>query len=330
MLHQKSKIQFIDEIASIALFATQIPLSILTNLFHQRFEKHSMLKSMLEILQQFYIQMETQSDEFHLFGGDLSTYTLRCKRCGQRVTHLGLIGETLFHTPTAMLYHWNMIEPHDEQIHRGLMLMPLLFASYENYVRFQEGWNWMEGLNICQKPTKCGQSMFCKAVKVDLENSKETSFKNTIISTLSLITVLFEGFFEAITFYRDFSGEKVRLEPSTSLLNKTNTCDGHDFNIDIFTDEVNALQKELLVLFEGVCIFGYREFYKNLLCVLMVVNKTIYGNNGDVPDKLFNMFLSSSPGIRNHMNWRWLPLILSSHSFIELSLTNRNSSSTIV
>jgi hypothetical protein len=32
------------------------------------------LESMLEILQQFYIQVETQSDEFHLFVGDLSTY----------------------------------------------------------------------------------------------------------------------------------------------------------------------------------------------------------------------------------------------------------------
>jgi hypothetical protein len=114
--------------------------------------------------------------------------------------------------------------------------------------------------------------------------------------------VLFEDLFEAISLHRDFSGEKVRLEPSTSLLNKTDTCDGHDFNIDIFTDEVNALQKELLVLFEGFCIFGYREAYKNLLCILMVVNKTIHGNNGDVPDILLNMFLLSSPGIRNHMN----------------------------
>jgi hypothetical protein len=60
----------------------------------------------------------------------------------------------------------------------------------------------------------------------------------------------------------------------------------------------------LLVLFEGFCIFGYREAYKTLLCILMVVNKTIHGNNGDVPDILLNMFLSSSPGIRNHMNWR--------------------------
>jgi hypothetical protein len=53
------------------------------------------------------------------------------------------------------------------------MLMPLLFASYENYVQssksFQEGLSWMEDLNICQKPTKYGQSMFCEAVKVDIK-----------------------------------------------------------------------------------------------------------------------------------------------------------------
>ncbi len=145
LLNEKSKDHFINEIVD---FATQIPLSIFTNLFHQRFEKHSMLESMLEILQQFYIQVETQSDEFHVFAGDLSTYTLRCKRCCQHVTLQGSIGEILYHAPAAMLYHWNMIEPHDEQIHRESMLMPLLFASYENYVRssksYQEGWNWME------------------------------------------------------------------------------------------------------------------------------------------------------------------------------------------
>jgi hypothetical protein len=84
-----------------------------------------------------------------------------------------------------------------------------------------------------------------------MENSKETSFKKTISSTLSLITVLFEDLFEAITLHREFSGEKVRFKPSTSLLNKTDACDGHDFNLEVFTDEVNALQKESLVLFEG-------------------------------------------------------------------------------
>jgi hypothetical protein len=77
MLNAKSKHQFIDEIEDIALFSTRIPLSIFTHLFHQRFEKHSMLESTLEILQKFYIQMETQPDDIHLFAGDLFTYTLR-------------------------------------------------------------------------------------------------------------------------------------------------------------------------------------------------------------------------------------------------------------
>jgi hypothetical protein len=36
----------------------------------------------------------------------------------------------------------------------------------------------------------------------------------------------------------------------------------------------------------------------------MVVNKTVYGNSGYVPDILLNMFLPISPGIRNHMNWQ--------------------------
>jgi hypothetical protein len=102
--------------------------------------------------------------------------------------------------------------------------------------------------------------MFCEAVKVDMANSKDLPFHHTISCTLSLIIVLFEDLFEAITLHRDFSGENMDIEPSTSLLNKIDTCDGYDFNIDIITDEVNAIQKELLMLFEGFCIFGYREF----------------------------------------------------------------------
>jgi hypothetical protein len=151
---------------------------------------------------------------------------------------------------------------------------------------------------------KYGHVMFCEAVKVDMANSKDTSFKNTITSTLSLITVVFEDLFEAITIHKDFCGKKEVPQPSISLLNKTDTFDGYEFDIDIITDEVNALQKESLVLFEGFCTFGYREFYKILLCILMEVNKTIRGNNGYVPDKLLDILLLSCPGIGNHMNCR--------------------------
>ncbi len=102
--------------------------------------------------------MESKPNEFHCFPGYLSTYTLRCIRCGQPVTLAGSFGETLLHAPTAMIYHLNMIESHEEQIHRELMLMPLLFTSFDSYIRssnsFQEGLNWMEDLKICQNTTK--------------------------------------------------------------------------------------------------------------------------------------------------------------------------------
>ncbi len=44
------------------------------------------------------------------------------------------------------------------------------------------------------------------------------------------------------------------------------------------------------------------EAYKKFLCILMEVNKTMYGTNEDVPDKLLDIFYLSSPGIRNHIN----------------------------
>jgi hypothetical protein len=114
--------------------------------------------------------------------------------------------------------------------------------------------------------------------------------------------VVFEELFEAINIHKEFCGEKEDSKPSITLLNKTNTCDGYDFNIDIINNnEYNALQKESLMLFEGYCIFCLWEFYKKLLCILVGVNKTMYGNNEDVPEKRLVIFLLSSPEMINHM-----------------------------
>ncbi len=99
--------------------------------------------------------MESEPHEIFICRGDLSTYTLQCIRCGQPVTLAGSIGENLFHAPAAMLYHWSMIQSHDDQNDRKSMLMPLLFTSYDNNFQssksFQEGLNQIEDLNICQK-----------------------------------------------------------------------------------------------------------------------------------------------------------------------------------
>jgi hypothetical protein len=42
-----------------------------------------------------------------------------------------------------------------------------------------------------------------------------------------------------------------------------------------------------LMMFEGFCIFGFWEFFKNFFCMLMEVNKTMYGTNEDVHQKFF-------------------------------------------
>jgi hypothetical protein len=65
--------------------------------------------------------METEPHDFLIFPGDSSLYTLRCMRCCQPVTLYDSIGQTLLHAPTAMLYHWNMIQFHDKQNHRESM-----------------------------------------------------------------------------------------------------------------------------------------------------------------------------------------------------------------
>ncbi len=135
--------------------------------------------------------------------------------------------------------------------------------------------------------------MFYEAVKNDLENSKESLFNNTPSSILSLITVLFEDLFEAVNIQAVLCGEKKDPKPSITSLNKTNTCDGYDFNIDIINnDEYYALQKESLMLFEGFCILGFWEFFKNFFCILTEVNKTMYGNNEDVPKNVFGQLVS--------------------------------------
>ncbi len=82
--------------------------------------------------------------------------------------------------------------------------------------------------------------MFNEAVK----NAKELSFNKTISNTLSFITVFFKNLFEAVNIQAVLVGEKEEPKPSIISPNKTNTCDGYDFNIDIINnDEYNAFKK---------------------------------------------------------------------------------------
>jgi hypothetical protein len=48
---------------------------------------------------------------------------------------------------------------------------------------------------------------------------------------------LFEDLFEAVNIQAEKCGEKEDPKPSITSLNKTITCDGYDFNIDIINDD---------------------------------------------------------------------------------------------
>ncbi len=84
-------------------------------------------------------------------------------------------------------------------------------------------------------------------------------YSTTQYQAHSLSSLLFEDLFEAVNIQAVLCGGKEDPKPSITSLNKTNTYDGYDFNIDIINhDEYKALQKELLMLFEGFAslVFG--------------------------------------------------------------------------
>jgi len=109
----EKKAQISKRLLETTVSATTIPLSIFTNVFHQRFSKHDFLESTLEILQQFYIKMHSDHKHYCIIPGDLCKYTLKCVRCGLCITPPGTIGKTLYHAPVAILRHLEMIDHED-------------------------------------------------------------------------------------------------------------------------------------------------------------------------------------------------------------------------
>jgi hypothetical protein len=115
---------------------------------------------------------------------------------------------------------------------------------------------------------KKGEHQFCEAVKVDASKTKETNFQASITSTIALVKVLFEDVGVASEIIEMAKKEKKSEVPFPSghsiLFNQT-----FEFEKGLFEDFVNVHQKEGLKSFESLCVFGYREFYKNLLCILV-------------------------------------------------------------
>jgi hypothetical protein len=49
-----------------------------------RFTEHRFLESTLELQKQFYIQVESVAQDYKVFPGDQSTFSLKCYRCGKK------------------------------------------------------------------------------------------------------------------------------------------------------------------------------------------------------------------------------------------------------
>ena len=309
------KEMIIKNVREIAVSATSIPLSIFTNMFHQRFSKHVFLEATLEILQQFSIQMNSDHEKYCVIPGDLCKYTLKCVRCDASITTPGTIGETLFHAPSAILRHWEMIDLHDHPKKPfgdfDLSHVPLLFSEMDTYVRGKTSFQ-ATLMNIADKNgeqmfcsrengVKKGEHQFCEAVKVDASKTKETNFQASITNTIALVKVLFEDVGVASEIIEMAKIEKKSEVPFPSghsiLFNKTFEFEKGKF----FEDLINVHQKEGLKSFESLCVFGYREFYKNLLCILVEMQYKIYRKYTPVPKRMMEMFGVSNAALVAHM-----------------------------
>ena len=309
----KTKEVIIKRVWEIAVSATTIPLSIFTNLFHQRFSKHVYLESTLELLQQFYIEMNSDHERYCLFPGDLCKYTLKCIRCHRSITPPGSIGETLFHAPVAMLRHWEMIDNQDHPINPpgefDITHVPLLFSGMDSFQRAEASFraNVTESGNddlhevcISVLGVKDGEFQFCEAVKVDVSKTKEANFQASFTSTIALISAIFEDFGAAFEIHegaKKYKGGEVAFPVGHSILFN----ESFPFEQGVFQTDINTLQMECLKSLESLCVFGYREFYKNLLCILVEMQYQIYGKYTPVPKRMMEMFGLSNKMLVAHM-----------------------------
>ena len=105
-------------------------------MFHQHFTDHRFLESTLELLQQFYIQVESMAHYYKVFSaGDQSTFSLKCCCCGKRITSKETLANLLLMAPIAICHHLKML-PSSLIVNEPTSLfrkLPVLFTSKENY-----------------------------------------------------------------------------------------------------------------------------------------------------------------------------------------------------
>ena len=102
---------------------------------YQCFSEHRFLESTLELLQQFYIQVESIAHDYKEFPGDQSKFSLKCLRFGKKITPTELLGKLLFIAPMPICHHLKILSSIPLVNDSPLIFknMPVLFTSTKNY-----------------------------------------------------------------------------------------------------------------------------------------------------------------------------------------------------
>jgi hypothetical protein len=131
--------------------------------------------------------------------------------------------------------------------------------------------------------------------------TRNSKHKENVAHTMSLVRVLFEDFGTAINIHEQ--AKDIHDTHSISPLILLN--DGFKFEREIVSNkEYNGLEKEWLKSFESLCVFGYREYYKNLLCILVEFYYRVSGKATPVPKPMMEIFDLFNQPLINHMMQR--------------------------
>ena len=329
--HTKPNRAFFDFLDQKAIEGTVIPLSIFTNLFHQRFQKHRYLESTLELLQQFYISIEEPSvDRHRMFPGEDYKMTLKCTRCHQCVTsQIQEIDELLLSAPTAILRHLHILRTHessedddtDDDLPQYLSL-PIMFSSVDAFRASKEAFTSSLDKNddVLHGPYYCAkfrnaEFKFCEAVKADVSNTNDTQRKmkhhtDTVTHSMSLVKVLFESICPTPhgRLHRSKLNLKEALHLQDSLFNKTRDIDtGYVFREYAGRQYKSEEDMASFDLMESWCLFIHRSLHKTRLAVLSEVAGIVYGLGEPVPNCLllgFGYIYDEIDIIQKYLEWR--------------------------
>ncbi len=118
---------------SIAVDATDIPLSLISEFFHVAFTKKKFLESTLELPQQFSIQMMQYSCNYLLFPGDFHHYAVICSRCHKPITPDAFLQYTLESASIAILWHLGIVTDTTDSSY-----IPVMFPDHETVIQSRD------------------------------------------------------------------------------------------------------------------------------------------------------------------------------------------------